>query len=726
MGIAKLKSGYAPFVVKNKIVAPFTQIKKRAFVDDSLKCMFGVDRVICNSINLLPTEFGPNGERVYEDDHADARIRFVGGGWYTQFDSNATRPLTNVADDFIEVSFYGTSANILLFDDGTVRSYGISVDGGAETTITTVSSSLFTFQNLKKLVKYEIANTQNEGWHTVKIRNINAGVYLEVFGFEFINENSKIVVKKGQCHANGYEYSIDTDMLLDYDKGFENVLDANVGTNGGRAIIYMDTTTASIKKMLTKVGTPLFLSNTDHSNESIKVKLNAKDFGRRYSIDFSTIQASASARNWTMDDASTSLASNAIIASVVNSELNVRCTGAGSKFIISFIGSGLDIETTPNDANARTFAVYVDGKNKGNVTMTANEKARKFPICSGLPYGSHTVEIDQVTFDTIFIKNFVIYQPKKPTIPKSAIELGGYNLTAQHTQLTDSTRVDTISTGVIRNLQSRGIKYVGNWSLADNNNILYYGGKVVVSTAASAYCEFEFFGEGIEYRFDSGVGRTDNATIDIDGITDFTPYTTSIVGLNTSFNAATGTLNINNANNEKGCSLVIKGLPLGKHKIKITANTANNVPMGAFDVITPVHFGHHNIGNSSIGDIRNFDSMVDLNKESKFKDTFASINMASPSVYSSKGVSQVIREGTGVWFLFYEDQSVESDQVMFSGGAQNDLKISWNNKSDQYNDASLSYNAFHTYNSGGALVNGTSPNTVKLIRRLQKDFVDKE
>ncbi len=728
MGIAKIKSGYAPFVVKNKIVAPFTQIENRAYVDDSLKCIFGVDRIICNSINLLPNEFGPNGERVYEDDHADSRVRFVGSGWYTQFDVNGTRPITNVADDFVEVTFYGTSLNVLFFSAAGPRNFGITVDGGAEFNINVQSSSVLYAQFYKLLHKFDVTGNLTEGWHTVKIRNINAGTYIDLFGFEFINENAQIVVKKGQCHANGYEYSIDTDVLLDYDKGFENVLDANVGTSGGRVIIYMDTTTASIKKMLTKVGAPLFLANADHSNESIKVKFNLKDYGRRTSTDFSSIPGSSniSSRNWTMDNASDSLAASGVFSALNNQgEFHIRLTTAG-EMIVSFIGSGFDIETVNNNANAKSTIISVDGVDIGTVDNAANETGRKIRICSGLPYGSHTIKFKQSVFDGVFLKNFVIYQPKKPAIPESAIELGEYNLVAQHTQLTDQTRVDTMSTGVIRNLQTRGVRYNGSWSLADNNNILYYGGKVVVSTAASAFCEFEFFGDGIEYRFDSGIGRTENATIDIDGITDFTPYTTSVVGTAVTFNNATGVINMNNSNNEKGCSLVIKGLPLGKHKIKITANSANNVPMGSFDIITPVHFGHHNIGNSSIGDIRSFDSMIDLNKEPKLKETFASVNMVSSSVYSSKGIAQIIKEGSGIWFLFYEDQSVESDQVMFSGGSTNDYKVSWNNKSDQFNDASLSYNAYHTYHSGGTSGDNTGPSTVILKRRLQKDFTDKE
>ena len=69
------------FVEETLVNAPFTTIQNRAKVSTSLKPIMGNERIHVNSLNLLPNEFGPNGEPVYEPDSGDARVRFVDNGW---------------------------------------------------------------------------------------------------------------------------------------------------------------------------------------------------------------------------------------------------------------------------------------------------------------------------------------------------------------------------------------------------------------------------------------------------------------------------------------------------------------------------------------------------------------------------------------------------------------------------------------------------------------------
>ena len=98
------KAGFEDFVIPSYETAPFTTIQNRAQVTRSLKAIAGVERVHVKGLNRLQNEFGPNGEQVFEADNKDARVRFVGSGWYGLSDTNAARPTTISTTDYFEVA----------------------------------------------------------------------------------------------------------------------------------------------------------------------------------------------------------------------------------------------------------------------------------------------------------------------------------------------------------------------------------------------------------------------------------------------------------------------------------------------------------------------------------------------------------------------------------------------------------------------------------------------
>ena len=669
MAYKKTNSGYLPFIEKSKVASPFTDINNRAKIENSLKCSFGSERIVTNSLNKVISESGPNGETVYESDNGDSRLRFV-GEWNSIF-ANVGMYLQGSDTSYCEVTFYGTGLNMLMWGNTSFGTTDIQafIDGsptGIDITPANFDDVLIS-RNVKTLQVISVAEGLSLGWHTVKIQRVTDALNnFNMYGVDIINTSSQITVASGSAHGNGYEYTVESPELIDHSIGFDNIADVDLDVNGGRVCVYIDPANGLIKKRINKVAaSPAYLGSTDHSNESVYRVINFREFGRQISTDFSTLAGSVSDRYFTLDDNNTTLVANDV--SVQNETL--LHSNIGDSWTITFTGTGLDVLRRDNSdvVSAQNNTVLVDGVSVGVASTNGSTKERVEKICSGLPYGTHTVEIimsDSATY-SYGIKDFIVYHPKKPSLPKGAVELADYNIVADYIGSAIANEA-SVSTGVVRHHSYRELVYTGNWGLSgDVVNLV--GGIQADTTVSGATATFKFFGTGFVYKYRTNTNRTNSMTIELDGSTDFSSITNNVVG-NGIWNPATGNLNTDVAANN-GNELQISGLTLGWHTVVFTQNDTQSMAIEAIDVITPIHSPNINVGNLSLKDCRNFDSTKDINKTAKSK-SFATVNIDSVNntVRYSKGVVQILKVGTSLNIVYFDNVAQNDNIAPVLGG----------------------------------------------------------
>lgn len=671
----KSNSGFLPFIQKEEITAPFTSIQNRAKVDASLKCITGTERIHCTSVNRLVAERGPNGEPVFEVDNRDSRIRFY-GNITSIFNTNGTHP-TIGPDKSAEITFYGTGVNLLQVIHATTIQFDVEIDGVAAFTFSSAGyATLINNRSYNPRQLTSLASGLSLGWHTVKLTGVADATAIE--GFDVINDASQILVKAGKAHGNGYEYILESDELIDYNLGFDNLADLDVGVRGGRSIIYMDPSDGSIKKRFTKTeATTLFLLNTDHSNEAPCRELNFREFGRNRSDDFSTLSSQRDAA-FTLDDGTTTLVGRLAQVVAIGSQEGVDISTSGDSLTLTFVGTGLDIialhNNTGNEPNPPT--IYVDGIMVGTLGATGagSGNSVRESICSGLPYGTHTVQIIQngatLTGWSRFYQDFIVYQPKKPDLPEGAIELADYNLMADFVAGTTA-GLGTMATGVLRKFASRENVYIDTTWNADfitgSATLNYIGGIQVFEASGNttAIAQRQFNGTGFELRFRSFAAYNASARIRLNGVlltaANFPTATFSSYGLDTGFDSANGTLDFRSAAQNIGAGFRVSGLPSGEYTFEMDKNGSGaTMSMEAFDIITPIHSYHTTFGSRSLKDCRNFDATKDVNKTVKRNDrVFVSVNDSPTQIFKSKGVSQVLNTSTGFYNVYYEESYSE-------------------------------------------------------------------
>lgn len=679
----KSNSGFLPFIQKEKVTSPYTDIQNRAKVDASLKTIMGIERVHVNSLNLLTKEVGPAGQQVYEPDNGDSRIRFVGRNitefsTHGQYAALGARIVNTDDSDYVEVTFYGTGLNGLMYLTADVHNYWYKADGGASVNLGNItgSSHVLGGRNYKNNGVVPIVSGLSLGWHTVKIWETGTDTTQFFFGFEFLNESSQITVKAGKAHGNGYEYELASDQLIDYNLGFDNVLDANVGTRGGRVIVYMDPADGTIKKRLTKTdAAAAYLSSANHSNEAPYRKVNWREFGRNRGDDLSTLSGTTgSSRAFVIEDGTTTYLGTSIGQQVNNGVDCAIVAAGGIQHTFTFVGTGLDIAMS-NLAYTGIATVYIDGVSVGTIDNTHASKITIVKIASGLPYGTHTFRLDNTSLGGpvggFGISDFIIYQPKKPTLPEGAIELADYNIMADFSQTSQG--LENVSNGVLRKSSNREFIYKGGgWSLQTDftNNI---GGIYARSLSVSDICEVNFYGSGFDYRAASFVGSA-IIEIKVDDIlltaANFPSVSFSAVGGGFSFNSGTGILTTAGGSTVKGCSFSVTGLNLGKHKVEFRNTNGATMVIEAVDVVTPIHSPNTTFGSLSMKDLRNFDSAKDVNKIVNILKPTKNINydLVNSRIKTSKSIAQVLRDVTGRAHIWFEE-SFSDDAWMRSGSA---------------------------------------------------------
>lgn len=571
----------------------YSSIPGRASIPDisrDLKVDFGVERIATQQIYQLQNEFGPNGEPVWGaigDDRG--LVRFV-GNWFNLNDSNGIAGNTSSSTpDYVEITFYGTGLNILvqIYSNASLD-LRASVDGGSEgSNLWVSSSSPLTGRNYSSNQVIAVASSLSLGVHTVRIRQAVAGTGYRLYGFEVLNTSSttSLTVNPGSAYLNGVKKTLasqSTSLL---------VKPASLtGTRGGRVVTYLGADNVLGQAVRAVDASPLYMNNANHANEEIARTYYFREFGAGRSDDFSLLGASSN-RAFTLDDGTTTLIGSSVVSAVVNSIDQVGFGAINSFLSLTFVGTGVDIFATSSGGFSGNFNISVDGAAVGSITSVSAGN-RVIKLASGLPYGTHTVRITYTSgiSGNFQIANFIVYQPKKPSIPSGAVELADYNVMADF--VANSTAgTDTIATGILRKSCMREFVYVGTWAVtlapASSTTGFYIGG----STAGN-YFQYTFFGTGFDMRLGIPSVTAGNYTMTINGLApstaNFPASSTGFYGGVTGFTASTGVVTTNTSGTA-GSGVRVSGLPLGVHTVRLSYNSGSFMGPEAIDIITPIH-----------------------------------------------------------------------------------------------------------------------------------------
>lgn len=649
------------------IDAPYTTItdlsgNPRKIPDPSktLRPAMGPERILIKSLSLKKDEKGPNGELVWEPQNKDSRVRFV-GTWVSDNSNLGQHLLSTVANDFVEISFYGTGLNLALFIDGTSRDLRATVDGGAEGAnfYITGSNTIGNRQYASNII-FPLVSGLALGNHTVKIRQNTGSTNFRIFGFEVLNQSTQIKVPQGEIFSNGLKYTNSALQSIDYNTGFDGSPVLN--GRGGRVVEYI-TPSGRIGKVIQQTNaSQANLSSSDHTNEELIRKINFREFGANRADDFSTLGGS-SARAFTLDDGTTTLVGDAVTGATINNVDSFYCTGTGNFFTITFVGTGFDFFQTQSSV-ARDLAVSVNGSSIGTIAAASLLDRKIIKVVSGLPFGTHTIKFTQQAGGTgPTFSDFFIYGPKKPTIPANSIQLNEYYLMADFVA-NSTASINYIATGVLRKQDIRELLYVdgsggtSSWAVGAMDVSAGIAGFTPNTDRTGAYVEYTFFGTGFDFRYYAATNRSANIQVMIDGVnantTNYPSMVSSQYGAG-SFTAATGILS-QNGTNTSGSGLRISNLSLGKHTVRLTNNTASSfIEVGSFDIITPVHFPNTKLGSLSMGPAVQLKSSeevagIDLSKAK----AWLSFDGVNNFILGNYNISGILRNSTGNYNVYFE------------------------------------------------------------------------
>ena len=612
--------------------------------ESSVKPSYGVERIPFNGLVGADPSAGPEAFNLSSGDPRFVFTNGVGRWFYGLQDDNTGNGnfnssivsvgtfigTTGVANQTVTgtltINFFGTDLNLLIADalvGGTGNSWSIApvVNGTAGTTITRTSGQnspvLSNVTNVRGNQVLPLGLNLTAGNHTVVLTislnpdGTNAvGAVLPLYGCEIVTEkaadNTTLTdISNGDIFSDGYRYR-----FTDTTPARPPVIPtAYSGSRGARVISYINPLTQIFEQAIENVdAAQANFAAATHANEEVIRKVNYREFGANSQFNPG---GGATNRAFTLDDGTTTLSSNGNTQGTSPSPLRL---GADTRYLtLTFVGTGLDVTridnlTGTNDAN---LTVDVDGLLIGNIPdgKIGSTQLRQVPIVSGLAYGTHTVRIRANGSINAFspgFQDFIIYGPKKPTIPGSAVEIADYNIMADYNATTAFT-TNTPSAGVLGKSPNKEFLYRGSVVLATadaDKNI--FGQTVAIQTESTGFVEYTFYGTGIELSASTAsASSVPDATLLLDGLALGTTGTT--VAVNSTYASGTSTWTQLSTNADRAI-LQISGLTLGVHTVRVTKGT---VTVGDIDflgahIITPVHYQEDTlkVGSTSIGDVR--------------------------------------------------------------------------------------------------------------------------
>lgn len=612
-------AGTQGFVDESALInVPYTTIVGRAQIPDianDLKASLGIERIPVQQIIPLQNEFGPNGEPVYGAlNDARGLIRFV-GGWQNTRSSWAGACVestgTSGATDYVEVVFYGTGLDILTAVDTSSRTYIVTLDGVAYSTPTITGSAVLATRTSAPNNIIPIVTGQTLGIHTVKIQ-VNASPDMILIGFEVLNHNASglININPGVVYNKGAKYTNSAADSVAYATGYTPASNSDKGARIVRYISADDT----LSQAVTMVDTDSYRgASATHTNEELARKYHIREFGAGRSDlkDFSlTTYGTSDNYGFILEDGVTALTCyQCWLQFSAGDYIEVRDDNS-SFFTFTFVGTGLDIEIKETATGTESVAdqVYysVDGESYQNWFYTVGNTSKRIQkIVSGLPYGTHTFRLKRGSpqYHIPVVYSFLVYQPKKPSLPTGAVEIADYNVMADY--LTSTVNGAGVSRGVLRKSGGREFVYSGSWGYG-GVDAEASGGAQMANTVNGSYSEYTFFGTGFEtlWRAHSGLGN--NVLVSLQNLSAGgslqTLRKTNFPGLTTGSNGGgsftyddTGVWSQYNATSVYGSRIYVSGLTLGMYRVRFTNQTSSYQYQEAFDIITPIHTHKSNL-----------------------------------------------------------------------------------------------------------------------------------
>jgi hypothetical protein len=604
-----------PLTFLPRVSAPFTTVVNRApvvnFAADGLP-KFGVERIMTQGIVEVQGEVGPNGERVWKPiNDVHNAVRFY-GPWTNPIDVNGQRPQGS-SGAVCEITFYGTGLNLLRYNDSSNRTFSYTVNGGSSTNVTGAWADTILARSYSSNIVFPIISGLTLGLHTVQLTSSSNA--FGVFGYEVLNTSASIFLPQTTSYIGGRRLFQNSTGTMSPTTGFES---GTLGTRGGHVLVYQKADGTIAKAVTPTNAAAAFLSSADHTNEEEIRRYFPREFGAGRGDDFSSLTASASNRAFTLDDGTTTLVgSNALINdrfAIGYEYLNTSATG--DYVTLTFVGTGLDLDVVPSTA-AATLSIAIDGSAvSGSVTFsTANVRTIR-KICSGLPYGTHTVKINWTT-NAVGINSFIVYGPKTPTLPAGAVALADYFVMGDSTAISTAA-IDSVTSGALRKYCAREFIYSGTWAITAVSPSTFQSGLNFQSTTNGGFWEYSFFGTGFEVRTIFENAQTMALTISVNGSSNLSGFTTQFAQQSTGLSfTASPTATISGTSSAVGVGVLrVTGLSLGRHTVRITSGNTGRWYADSFDIITPIHSPKINqpgdlqntlpVGSCAIGDMRKF------------------------------------------------------------------------------------------------------------------------
>jgi hypothetical protein len=707
----------------------YSSILNRSSMPDltqNLQAQMGVNRIVVSAVYGLVAETNSLAQQVWamQGDKTNS-IRFVGNACKfqsadatgTRINLGVTTPYaTNIINDYVEITFYGTGLNMLAYIDNNNRVATASVDGGSFGSNIYPSNGATAILSLgfnQNCVLPVVAGL-TLGVHTVTIKN--GSIYgTGIEGFEILNESGNVIVNPGISFVNGTQLTNGSQSSFAYNSMAS-------GTTGGRVLVYQSAG-GSISSAFTPVAaSPSYLGSANHTNEEAAKKVAWREFGSGATTgDFAQIN-NFSQQKYVMDTASDFLAltvQGGYSTSYVQSSgdwnpqypeaLVPGFIDSNASITYTFVGCGLDI--TLNVGNLTTtitnWQFIIDGGSTQNIPLTPlTGQYAIVPIVSGLPYGSHTITFLGAPSDYMYagISFFHVYQPKTPALPIGAIQLASYNIMANYVANSISGQ-EQVSQGILRKASLREtILTSTNWTWGGMDDTYASGYKVSSGNTADAY--FTFFGTGIEWTHNMAASNI-LVNVSIDGNSNLSSFTTSLVqpGTGRTFTAATGVYTGTSSLSGEG-KIQISGLSLGVHTIHLNypSAVADAITLDCWDVITPIHSYNSEsyaqglinaqVGSQGIEDDRNLESLTAAAAEDNWVEAIVD-NQPTPGTASTSatafvpmpGLSKVIKTNGGDIKVFYSI-SIENTcyaQIYIDGqpvGNSKESVVSFNTMSD--------------------------------------------
>lgn len=498
-------------------------------IKNDLKCRMGVERIMVQQIYQVQNEFGPNGEPVWGVVNDDRGLVRLVGGWSNLNNTWGTRVISSGTNnvDYIEITAYCTGLNLLTVSDSASKTISAYMDGNLLTSNfmpTGSPSGILGARNYSPNCVVNIASKQTLGLHTFRL--LVTGSNPDIYGFEILNEASNINIRPGTAYSQLKPISVVAAQDTDYKSSFDAITKDGVSTlslggRGARVVAYLDTDGA-VKKRATAVNTAQAnLSSADHTNEELVRTYYWREFGVGRGDDFSLLATGAAVdRAFTLDDGTTSLSGkgvNITTDSGAPEGLTVDPNTSGNQLTFTFVGTGLDFYQTRPTTSTSTYDFLIDGTSIATGVSASSLGGQKIiKVVSGLPYGTHTFTIRRNTLasGSLSVNKFIVYGPKKPSIPSGAVELADYNVMADFI-LNNTAGLDTVATGILRKSSTREFIYSGSWSPAIDPTI-YITGWQLNSSTSGGYAEYTFFGTGFDMRARCNLD-TNSITVTLNG-----------------------------------------------------------------------------------------------------------------------------------------------------------------------------------------------------------------